>query len=493
VIRLIGQDSSEYIRLLRDDPDVLRAEAGTVDSWRAPRPLKRYTGGTRVSLNESLDKEVLAARQSALHRLFLFSAGYLSVHRSWAPMSSVRAVRAVASGGGLYPAELYLLTREEHAFYYDASAHELVGISSVSNHRLKIRRALGLQDHGAPFELALVITLEFGRSYFKYGDFSYLLSAADAGVMLGRVHRLARLEYGEATVSFDFNDREVNDMLGIDGHEESAYAVMLVGTANGTVPSLPGLTSDFRPSYALPIAQPVQRSVTFDALHQSVLDQGATLPAAMRSMVHDDAPGDPAQSAELCRVIRRRRSLGHRFSGQPVHLSLMSGIIKEVSASISDLRAASIDVDLPELELYVMALHINDAPSGAYRFEPSTGMFACIAEGRWGAALQGAQRSSNINVDQAAFVVHGVGKLDLSRSVRMNRSYRVQQMIAGAAMDYIMLASCSRGLAAHPVLGFRGSAIDPLYKLAGSGRGSLTQVCVGWVGSTGSIECSIVV
>jgi nitroreductase len=128
---------------------------------------------------------------------------------------------------------------------------------------------------------------------------------------------------------------------------------------------------------------------------------------------------------------------------------------------------------------------------GAYCYRQEQAVFSRVAPGHWSAALQAAQRTDNINVDLSAFAVHFADRLDLRGSPRMNRAYRVQGMLAGAAMDAIMLASSAVGLASHPILGFRALEVDRLYGIAGSGRGTLAQVCVGSASCAGGIQSTI--
>jgi SagB-type dehydrogenase family enzyme len=487
-----AQDCYEFMRLLREKPDLAHADAWSVDWEKAPSGFKLYSGGARLRLHAPYAGLSNATAGQRLDRLLFYSFGCLVVQRSATSPSYARVRRAIASGGGLYPAEIYLHFRGGgRQYHYNPAAHELVGLGEVPDGDVMLGRALGLADSRDLRELVVIVALRFWKSYFKYGDFSYRLAATDAGVALGRVQRLAEIEYGQAVAHFDFDDRAINGMLGLDGREESAYALIAIGE---TVSPAPGLARHDR-SAALPRSdgQVGRRSAMFDALHESVLAQAAQLVARKSS------PGPPrpalrntiAAATWLRGAIRRRRSLGERFTGAAVDRSSLLAVLDEAGRALARLRAASPDGDLPDLAIYCLVLYVAGVEPGAYCYRQEQAVFSRVAPGHWSAALQAAQRTDNINVDLSAFAVHFADRLDLRGSPRMNRAYRVQGMLAGAAMDAIMLASSAVGLASHPILGFRALEVDRLYGIAGSGRGTLAQVCVGSASCAGGIQSTI--
>src|SRR5207237_6096126 len=93
-----------------------------------------------------------------------------------------------------------------------------------------------------------------------------------AGVVLGRVLRLAEAEFGTAWVRTDFVDDAVNAALGLDGRDESTYAVVGCGhpeqaggsgvpTAAGPTPGeVPLLWERSRRVKRSPVFELVQRS-----------------------------------------------------------------------------------------------------------------------------------------------------------------------------------------------------------------------------------------
>src|SRR5262249_1213492 len=144
--------------------------------------------------------------------------------------------RAVASGGARYPAEVYVCAAGEAlpgTYHYDPARHELVELSAE---RPDVRIAEALRLPSPVGRTVFVVTGFFWKSFCKYGDFGYRLSAVDVGIAVARLHRVAEAELGEANVCFDFDDLALNAALGIDGADESAYAAIVAprsGAAEG--------------------------------------------------------------------------------------------------------------------------------------------------------------------------------------------------------------------------------------------------------------------
>lgn len=135
--------------------------------------------------------------------------------------------RTVPSGGALFPLELYVVRPARGIHRYDPPLHaleehddgdawpELVLASPVPS----------LLDGAGAVILVLAV---FGRTRFKYGQRGYRFALLEAGHVVQNVV-LAAAALDVAALPFGgYFDARVDDLLGVDGVEESViYAVVL--------------------------------------------------------------------------------------------------------------------------------------------------------------------------------------------------------------------------------------------------------------------------
>jgi SagB-type dehydrogenase family enzyme len=140
-------------------------------------------------------------------------------------------LRAVPSGGALYPLELYVVSHrveglDSALYHYDPLRHGLEHLRSLES-----PAGSELSPYGEPLaESAAVVatTAMFWRSRFKYGARAYRFALMEAG-HVGQNLLLAAAALGLGAVPLGgFFDREVDAFLGVDGiHEASLYLVPL--------------------------------------------------------------------------------------------------------------------------------------------------------------------------------------------------------------------------------------------------------------------------
>jgi SagB-type dehydrogenase family enzyme len=155
-------------------------------------------------------------------------AGY-GVSRTGAEL----ALRTVPSGGALYPLELYVLALrvdglEPGVYHYDPLSHVLESLSGEVA-AATIEALTAYPELVAPAGAAIFVTALFWRTRFKYGLRGYrfaLLEAGHAGqnVLLAA----AALDAAAVPVGGVF-DRRVEELLEVDGVDESLVYAISVG------------------------------------------------------------------------------------------------------------------------------------------------------------------------------------------------------------------------------------------------------------------------
>jgi SagB-type dehydrogenase family enzyme len=150
--------------------------------------------------------------------------------------------RSAASAGALYPTEIY------------AASHEVKGIDNglyhfaIQNHSLDPLRkgdVLGLAQ-GEGGYLTFFLTAIFFRSAWKYRARAYRYHLLDTGHVAENMILALKASKLPFSVTYDFDDGEVNRLLGLDDQKEVALAIIHVPGGRGIsdhykepIPTLP--------------------------------------------------------------------------------------------------------------------------------------------------------------------------------------------------------------------------------------------------------------
>jgi SagB-type dehydrogenase family enzyme len=142
-------------------------------------------------------------------------------------------LRAVPSGGALYPLEVYaVLARVEHVepglYHLDPMRPALEVLTLGASPLAALREAAVYPEIVEGCAATLLVTGVFWRSRFKYGLRGYRFALLEAGHLVQNV-LLMCVALGLAAVPLGgFYDRPVDELLGADGVNESVlYAVCL--------------------------------------------------------------------------------------------------------------------------------------------------------------------------------------------------------------------------------------------------------------------------
>lgn len=147
----------------------------------------------------------------------------------------IRYLRAAPSGGGLYPIELYLAAfkvegLEAGLYHYDVKGNQLEFLNSCEPDRIES----AIFFEGAEKMAALIImTAIFPRIKFKYGELGYRFALLEAGHIAQNILlAAASLDLGACPLGGFFED-EINQMLGIDGVDETTLYMIAIGRKEG--------------------------------------------------------------------------------------------------------------------------------------------------------------------------------------------------------------------------------------------------------------------
>jgi SagB-type dehydrogenase family enzyme len=218
--------------------------SGGLDWATQPETYKRYPSTPRIALSPPQTEDgtpiwdVLRQRRSQrryqdaplleaeLSQLLWASQGITQVRQGY-------SFRTAPSAGALYPVETYLVVNavegiEPGVYHYAAESHELEQLKK-GDFSPEIAKAALDQGMAARANVVFVWTGVFGRSKWKYKQRAYRYVYLDAGHIAENLALAAvALELGSCQIAALY-DEEANELLGVDGVEESTIYMTTVG------------------------------------------------------------------------------------------------------------------------------------------------------------------------------------------------------------------------------------------------------------------------
>jgi SagB-type dehydrogenase family enzyme len=217
---------------------------GRLNWSRQPSLYKTYPAAARIALSQPqvvggapVWEVILQRRSVRQYRNEPLAEAHLS-QLLWAAQGLTASqegyrLRAAPSAGALYPVETYIVVHDvvgvaSGIYHYAVEAHALEQLRTGDFRRSVARAALD-QGMAARANVVFVWTAVFERSKWKYRQRAYRYIYLDAGhiaqnVALGAV----ALGLGSCQIGALYDD-EANELLDVDGVEESTIYMTTVG------------------------------------------------------------------------------------------------------------------------------------------------------------------------------------------------------------------------------------------------------------------------
>lgn len=230
------QDETKYIRG--------KLPGGYLEWRKKPETYKNYPDAPKVRLDPPVKEggkplwEAIGLRRSVRHFKNIPLTNAELSQLLWASQGITKKymdyeLRATPSAGALYPVETYLSLQmvegiEPGIYHYNIRAHELERLRQ-GDLRFEVAEAALDQDFMAEAAVVFAWTAVFARSKWKYRERAYRYIYLDAGHIAQNM-ALAAVGLGLASCQVAaLYDEEVNDLLGVDGEEESIVYMTAVG------------------------------------------------------------------------------------------------------------------------------------------------------------------------------------------------------------------------------------------------------------------------
>lgn len=206
-------------------------------------PYKVYSGAKRIALPEPSSRgmavedaiEKRKSDRSFLDRPLTLEELSRILHSAYGITHSWKGagLRAVPSGGALYPVEIYVVASGVESlaegFYHFQVPDNCLEQIREGDFREELFAAVFKQDSVAQSPVNVILTARFDRMTREYSDRGYRYVYMEIGAISENIHlQTISLKMGTVMIGA-FNDDAVNRMLDIDGLDEAALIIMPIG------------------------------------------------------------------------------------------------------------------------------------------------------------------------------------------------------------------------------------------------------------------------
>lgn len=482
--------AQHYHQRTKYAPAVLAANPRSLDWSQQPVPFKVYKLGTEIDLKPHLKERAVPSPEQdsegqwwqRLSRLLFCSYGLTAAIKT---LGEPIYLRAAPSAGGLYPAEIYLLSRgtpllPAGIYNYQPKAHSLLRFWD-SEVWPALQSACFWPQTLENTQLALVVSAVFFRSAWRYEDRAYRRIFLDTGHLLGNLELACAMNDYRPHLISGFLDAAVNDLMYFDSDQEGAIAVLPLADLLDAQQNLP-LGQTALPSATQTGYPTIPDGALLAYLHQATQiteTPQCALPAKVKAPRKDSTPPAPIEDKynfpfcqkvtmtsapilwgesleDLEKTILRRRST-RAYTGGGISLAQLKALLDFTyhPEHYIDIGLDGVPdyCDLKGIETFIAALDVDELDAGCYYYAPHAQELRQIRFKNFRRELHHLCLGQDLGRDAAAVVFHTA---DLGQAIATygDRAYRYLHMDAGHLGQRLNLAAIQLDLGASGIGGF---------------------------------------
>ncbi|MDJ0726837.1 MAG: SagB/ThcOx family dehydrogenase [Prochloraceae cyanobacterium] len=474
-----------YHQRTKYDPNTIAAKNRSLDWDNQPSTNKKY----RISLNVfelkpylsdnldlSVDPDLNLREWKRLSQLLFYSYGITAKINT--AYGEPIYLRSAPSAGGLYPAEVYLISRGTKIlppglYNYQVPTHSLVHFWD-SDVWQDLQTACFDRLALANTELAIAVTSVFYRSVWRYEDRAYRRILLDTGHLLGNIELAGALNNYRPHAIGGFNDEAMNSLLYLDPELEATLAIAAIADLEDPEQDLPrsitALPSEIVTDYpAIPDGELLSYFHRASQI-KSLKSPNSSVELNSEKGIEDKynfpfclkiaTPTNPIDWEEnlfgLKRTILKRRST-RAYSGKNLTMAELKALLHFTYQS-QDYVYQGLDdspdyFDLSLIETFVAVSGVEDLEAGCYYYAPEAEELRQVRFKNFRKELHFLCLGQNLGKDAAAIVFHTA---DLEQAVRKygDRAYRYLHLDAGHLGQRLNLAAIYLGLGVSGIGGF---------------------------------------
>jgi len=219
-----------YHERTKYDPQTIASKSKGLDWSQQPYPFKEYKIGQTFDLKPYLSRQTVPQKGDFWRRISRILGFSYGLTAKIATMGSPLYLRSAPSAGGLYPAEVYLISRGTEflpagLYSYQGQSHSLL-LFWESDVWTNLQSACFWNPVLENTDIAVVTSAIFYRSAWRYEDRAYRRIFLDTGHLLGNIELSASINDYRAHLIGGFNDSQMNELLYLDSEKESVMTVI---------------------------------------------------------------------------------------------------------------------------------------------------------------------------------------------------------------------------------------------------------------------------
>jgi SagB-type dehydrogenase family enzyme len=480
--------AQHYHQRTKYDPETISSKSSGLDWSTQPIPYKEYKIGANFDLKPYLQEEVTSAADQWWKRLSLFllcSYGLTAKIPTTLPTSIY--LRSAPSAGGLYPAEIYLISKgtkllKPGLYSYQPKDHSLVHFweSAVWP---ALQTACFQHPLLAETDLVLVTTAVFYRSAWRYQDRAYRRIYLDTGHLLGNLELAGAINGFRPCLVGGFADRLLDDLLYLDSQQEGTTTVMPIVDLADTLPinnspvypAWPSLTStaypDLLDGQLLAHCHEITKidaaellSPTAKPDNQSADKYNFPFCLKLSTVIPPINWQDQASLDGLEDTILKRRST-RNYTGSNLEFDQLKAIL-DFAYQPQHYGQSGLDeipdyFDLSLIQSFIAVSGINGLEEGCYYYAPQMQELRQIRFKNFRRELHYLCLGQELGRDAAAVLFHTA---DLPEAIARygDRAYRYLHLDAGHLGQRLNLAAIRLGVGVSGIAGFFDDQVNEL-------------------------------
>lgn len=466
-----------YHQRTKYSPDTIAKKHKSLNWDSQPPPFKEYKIGTTYDLQPDRCESASETSPNCLawRRLSHLLGGSYGLTAQISRAPHPQYLRAAPSAGGLYPAELYLISKgtpilPPGLYHYQPQTHSLIQFWSDDRWE-SLQESCFNHPALATSQMALVVTAMFERSAWRYEDRAYRRICLDIGHLLGNIDLNASINNYRAHAIGGFLDAQMYELLYLDPDIEGAMAIVALADLDDPKQHLAkgvtAIASDIYTEYP-----PLRDGELLSYFHQAteISDPDPPMPKKRAKVGKDkynfpfclkiptaSPPIDWGKSLSgLEQTVLRRRST-RAYSGANLTLDELKAVL-DFTYQPQHYRSQGLNPEpdyfvLDEIETFIAVSGVEGLEEGCYYYAPQTQELRQIRFKNFRSELHFLCLGQDLGRDAAALVFQTA---ELTQAIDRygDRVYRYLHLDAGQLGQRLNLAAIHLGLGASGIGGF---------------------------------------
>jgi SagB-type dehydrogenase family enzyme len=464
-----------YHERTKYDPQTIASKSKGLDWSQQPHPFKEYKIGQTFDLKPYLSRQMVPQKGDFWRRISRILGCSYGLTAKIATMGSPLYLRSAPSAGGLYPAEVYLISRGTEflpagLYSYQGQSHSLL-LFWESDVWTNLQSACFWNPVLENTDIAVVTSAIFYRSAWRYEDRAYRRIFLDTGHLLGNIELSASINDYRAHLIGGFNDSQMNELLYLDSEKESVMTVIPLADLLNIQQNLPHSTTAL-PSATTTLYPEITEGELLNSLHRATIiatdekieanitpsnwEDKYNFPFCLKVSVTSRPVNWGEDLIDLESTILKRRST-RAYSGASLSLDELRALL-HFTYQPQDYAGQNLDPNpdyfaLDLLETFIAVSAVTGLEEGCYYYAPKAQELRQIRFKNFRQELHYLCLGQDLGRDAAAVVFHTA---DLSKAVAKygDRVYRYLHADAGHLGQRLNLAAIHLGLGVSGIGGF---------------------------------------